>query len=160
MRPEVSDLLNKMKKAGARPAESGPLSEAGNCLETKIRAIEPKAIVLRRCPDHACRSAFWVEIDTGTPHRLVVEASNLGPYARLYWKREGLVSSEYLDDSPAAERSTSVRWLPLIKKSISECGLTLLASEELNERVLFQRDEFNPDDEATLGSVIFASEYH
>jgi len=129
------------------------------CLQ---RGIEPfsKKVTRHTCPDERCRVAFWLEIYLGLSYRLVVEFSKLGKYARVYWKGETVLATEYLSAPPPENQQAFRANLETIEKVFSECEVILLSSDELNEDVPFEVDEYNPDDNATVGSLLFAPEYH
>lgn len=160
----MTDRILQLKKqlSSGRPVRIEPAvtSEAADCLQQTIRSLGCGQVNYHVCPDRDCRTAFWLEINLGLGYELVVELSTFGKYARAYWKRRRLVSTEYSPVIPPVDQVNYGTAFRKVQQAISQCGVSLLSSEELDERVPLSSDELNPSDEATVGSLTFASEYH
>ena len=135
-------------------------AEISDCLQKSIPGLCGKRMSHHVCPDKTCRTAFWLEINLEIEYRLVVEISKVGKYARVYWKRRRSLSTDYSATIPPADRPEYGNCLRYVEQAISQCGVSLLNSEELDERVPLSSDELNPSDEATVASLVFGSEYH
>jgi hypothetical protein len=136
---------------------SGSMME---CLRTGLQSLSSNRLAPRACSDEFCRVAFWIELDLRLPYRLIIEFSKLGKFARAYWKRKSLISVRYLSSPPPGENEGWDLQLEVLEKILSRCGVILLSSNELDEEITLERDQYNPDDTATVGSFLFAPEYH
>ncbi|MEK6410397.1 MAG: hypothetical protein AABN34_26035 [Acidobacteriota bacterium] len=161
MRDEIFGILKGDRSRLLNDSSNSLLSRSAvDCIERGVHAISPKKVTRHTCPDEGCRTAFWLEIEVGLSYLLIIEVSKLGEYARVYWKRKTMLSSKYSSVIPPTDHSTYSIHLKAIEGILSQCGVILLGSDELNEEVPFEVDEYNPDDNATVGSLMFAPEYH
>lgn len=134
--------------------------QISDCLKELIRSLVGREVSHHKCPDRDCRTAFWLELNIGLEYELVVELSKFGKYARAYWKRRRSMSTDYSVVIPGTDQPEYDNAFRDTRQAISQCGVTLLTLGELEERIPFSSDELNPSDEATVGSLVFASEYH
>ena len=150
----IVESIRKIYSNKKNPAyEKDGLIKLAHLLRDSIRNIGVDSIKLVFCEHEECATAFHIDIRLpNDKYTFVVEVSKLGKWAKVYWKKTGLIGTTYKDGFPNEAHQSL---LSDISDVLQSHDIELLSHEELDQEVPGMPDIFNPDDNAQVGDLLF-----